>query len=101
VGLDDCGILLLIYPSVYQVQFANQHKIPILAFNGAHGSLTTLGNFNYGIEIYLSQLSSVELSQGGQTATIGGGTMAINVTNELWALGKQTGKQTRAIVRLQ
>lgn len=64
----------------------------MLAFNGAHGSLTTLGKFDCGIEIYLSQLNSVQVAADGQTATIGGGTLAINVTNELWAVGKQTGK---------
>ncbi|KAK6077037.1 FAD-dependent oxygenase [Seiridium cupressi] len=72
------------------VTFANQNNIPVLAFNGAHGSLTTLGKFDCGIEIYLSQLSSVEVAEDGQTATIGGGTLSINVTNDLWALGKQT-----------
>lgn len=41
----------------------------------------------------MSQLNSVQLSEDGQTATIGGGTLAINVTNELWAVGKQTGKR--------
>lgn len=64
----------------------------MLAFNGAHGSLTTLGKFDCGIEIYLGRLNSVQLSQDGKTANIGGGTLSINVTNELWALGKQTGK---------
>ncbi|KAH6658340.1 FAD binding domain protein [Truncatella angustata] len=75
---------------VSTVKFANHLGIPILAFNGAHGSLTTLGKFDCGIEIYLSKLSSVNVSEDGQTATIGGGTLAINVTNELWDAGKQT-----------
>lgn len=46
----------------------------------------------HGIEIYLEQLSSVEVSKDGKTATIGGGTNAKVVTDSLWAAGKQTGK---------
>ncbi|KAH8678502.1 putative FAD-dependent oxygenase [Xylariales sp. PMI_506] len=75
---------------VKTVQYATSSGIPLLAFNGAHGTLTTLGKFQYGIEIYLSQLSSVQIADDGETATIGGGTLAINVTNDLWAAGKQT-----------
>lgn len=75
-----------------QVQYANTHGVPILAFNGAHGAISTLGDFEYGIEVYLSQLSSVVLSADGQTVTIGGGTLSVNVTNTLWAAGKQTGR---------
>lgn len=46
----------------------------------------------HGIEIYLSQLSTVEIAQDGKTAKIGGGIRAKNLTDALWAAGKQTGK---------
>ncbi|KAH8658063.1 putative FAD-dependent oxygenase [Xylariales sp. PMI_506] len=75
---------------VETVNYAIEHSIPILAFNGGHGSITTLGAFDYGIEIYLSKLAGVTIAEDGQTATVAGGTSAVNVTNELWAVGKQT-----------
>lgn len=71
------------------MKFANNHSVPFLAYNGAHGSITTLGAMNSGIEIDLKQLSSVVVNSDG-TATIGGGTNSKKVTDELWAAGKQT-----------
>lgn len=47
---------------------------------------------DYGIEIYLGQLSGVKIASDGKTATIAGGTMSKVVTDTLWAAGKQTGK---------
>ncbi|KAK8131966.1 hypothetical protein PG999_000139 [Apiospora kogelbergensis] len=73
------------------VTFANEHSVPFLAANGFHGSVTTLGKMTHGIEIYLSQLSTVEIAQDGKTAKIGGGIRAKNLTDALWAAGKQTG----------
>ncbi|KAF2966272.1 hypothetical protein GQX73_g7301 [Xylaria multiplex] len=56
---------------VETVRRANVCGLPILAFNGVHGSSTTL-------------------AQDGKTATIGGGTSSKTVTDTLWASGKQT-----------
>ncbi|KAJ6446844.1 FAD binding domain-containingprotein [Purpureocillium lavendulum] len=72
------------------VSFANNISVPFLAFNGVHGSITTLGKMQGGIEIWMNQLSSVKVSADGKTATIGGGTMSKKVTDDLWAAGKQT-----------
>lgn len=44
----------------------------------------------HGISIYLSQLDRVEISPDGQTAVIGGGIRSRNLTDALWAAGKQT-----------
>ena len=77
-----------------QVKFAFDFDIPILAYNGHHGTLTTLGRMDYGIEIYLPQLNTVFVAKDGKTATIGGGVNAKNLTDALWATGKQTGKRT-------
>jgi hypothetical protein len=77
-----------------QVNFANKMNLPFLAFNGAHGAITTLGKMENGIEIYLNQLSSVEIAEDGNTAKFGGGIMSKNVTDALWAAGKQTGEST-------
>lgn len=43
-----------------------------------------------GIEIDMKQLNSIVVAPDGQTATFGGGAMSVNVTNALWAAGKQT-----------
>lgn len=44
----------------------------------------------HGIAISLSQLTGVEVAPDGQTAVIGGGVRARNLTDALWAAGKQT-----------
>ncbi|KAL5360111.1 FAD binding domain protein [Aspergillus floccosus] len=75
---------------VETVKFANKRKLPFLAYNGMHGAITTLGKMDHGIEIYMGQLSSVEISDDGKTATIGGGTISKDVTDRLWEAGKQT-----------
>ena len=74
------------------MKYANQKGLPFLVFNGAHGAITTLGKMTHGIEIYMNQLGSVQIAEDGQTATFGGGIMAKNVTDALWAAGKQTGQ---------
>ncbi|KAJ5897015.1 uncharacterized protein N7473_006414 [Penicillium subrubescens] len=71
------------------VQFANQRGLPFLAYTGAHGSLTTLGKMDQGIEIYMTQLDTVTVAGDGQTATIGGGAMSKAVVDALWNVGKQ------------
>ena len=65
--------------------------MPFLAFNTAHGAITTLGRMDHGIEIYLNQLNDVKISPDGKTVKIGGGTVSKKVTDTLWAAGKQTG----------
>ncbi|KAH6692471.1 FAD binding domain-containing protein [Plectosphaerella plurivora] len=72
------------------IKFANSKEVPFLAFNTAHGALTTLGRMTHGIEIFLDQLSGVKVSEDGKTATIGGGTGSKVVTDSLWDAGKQT-----------
>ena len=74
------------------MQFANQRELPFLAYTGAHGSLTTLGKMDQGIEIYMTQLDTVTVAGDGQTATIGGGAMSKAVVDTLWKAGKQAGK---------
>jgi len=72
-------------------------NLPFLAYNGRHGSITTLGRMDHGISIFLGQLSSVELSTNRDTVTIGGGTNSKLVTDTLWEAGKQTGEYIIAI----
>lgn len=47
---------------------------------------------NWGIEIYLPSLSSVEIAADGQSVTVGGGTNSKVLVDTLWAAGKQAGK---------
>ncbi|KAK4034985.1 hypothetical protein C8A01DRAFT_48756 [Parachaetomium inaequale] len=69
---------------------ADKCNIPFLAYNGLHGSITTLGRMDWGIAINLRKLSGVTIAADGQTATIAGGTNSKVVIDELWAAGKQT-----------
>lgn len=80
---------MVIRPS--QVQYASKANLPILALNGAHAAITTLGRMQGGIEIYLGQLSSVSIAPDNKTVTIGGGTSSKAVTDALWSAGKETG----------
>ncbi|KAI0446132.1 putative FAD-dependent oxygenase [Xylaria telfairii] len=73
--------------TVYQ---ANKCGVPVLAFNGVHGAITTLGRMTSGVAIQLGQLSNVTVARDGKTATIGGGTLSKTVTDTLWTSGKQT-----------
>lgn len=68
--------------------------MPFLAYNGAHGALTTLGEMDSGIEIFMQQLSSVDIAEDGKTVTIGGGTNSKVVVDALWEAGKQAGTST-------
>lgn len=45
---------------------------------------------DYGIQIYLGQLNSLEIAKDGKTVTVGGGINSHNLTESLWAAGKQT-----------
>jgi hypothetical protein len=47
---------------------------------------------DHGIEIYLNQLSSINIAKDGKTVKIGGGVHSKNVTDALWEAGKQTGE---------
>ncbi|GJC83598.1 FAD-linked oxidoreductase chyH [Colletotrichum liriopes] len=76
------------------VKFANEKSVPFLAYNGMHGAITTLGKMDSGIEIYINQLSGVEVASDGKTAKIGGGTRSKLVTDTLWEAGKQTADGT-------
>lgn len=77
--------------TIFQVKFANKYSVPFLATNGVHGSITSLGKFNQGIEIKLTKLNSVTISTDGKTAEIGGGVISHDLTATLWKSNKQAG----------
>ncbi|CAG7982228.1 unnamed protein product [Penicillium salamii] len=72
------------------VKYANKKNIPFLAYNGVHGALVSLGKMDHGIGISLSKLRSIKVNEDGKTATFGGGVMSKQITDHLWAAGKQT-----------
>lgn len=74
-----------------QVKYANEKDIPYLAVSGGHGGTTTVGRMQNGIEIWLKNLSSVQIAADGKTAQIGGGALTKTVIDTLWPAGKQTG----------
>jgi hypothetical protein len=47
---------------------------------------------DYGIEIYMPQLNTVSIAKDKKSVTLGGGMNSKNLTDALWAAGKQTGK---------
>ncbi|KAL8369781.1 hypothetical protein RB595_000221 [Gaeumannomyces hyphopodioides] len=72
------------------IKFANEKKLPFLATNTAHGTLTTLGRMDHGIEIDIRSLNSVEIAADGNTARVGGGVRSKELIDALWAADKQT-----------
>ncbi|KAI0108551.1 FAD binding domain protein [Nemania sp. FL0031] len=93
--LDAPQVNIVVVPSTEEdvatiVQFANSQNISYLAKNGGHGAITSVGRLHDGIEIWLTQLSGVDIASDGETATIKGGTLSKVITDTLWAAGKQT-----------
>ncbi|KAK2872133.1 hypothetical protein FQN49_002524 [Arthroderma sp. PD_2] len=74
---------------VETVKFANKKDVPFLAYNGAHGALTTMGKMDSGINIFMKELSSVDIAEDGKSVKLGGGTNSKLVTDTLWDAGKQ------------
>ncbi|KAF1993091.1 FAD-binding domain-containing protein [Amniculicola lignicola CBS 123094] len=71
------------------VKFAFDYNIPILAYNGHHGTHTTLGKMDYGIEIYLPQLNTITIAKDMTSVTVGGGVNVKTLIDTLWEAGKQ------------
>ncbi|RYP03157.1 hypothetical protein DL764_005339 [Monosporascus ibericus] len=69
------------------VKYANEKKRPFLAVSGGHGAITTVGQMRDGIEIWMNQLSSVNIAEDGTTAKIGGGTLSKTVTDTILGPG--------------
>lgn len=77
------------------VRYANARNISFLPVNNAHGAIVTTGKVHNGIMIWMRQLNSVDIADDGQTATFGGGILDKEVTDGLWAAGKQTGNTSQ------
>ncbi|EEH44121.2 uncharacterized protein PADG_00410 [Paracoccidioides brasiliensis Pb18] len=75
---------------VETVKYANAHNAPFLTYSTGHGSISSLKAVQGGILIRLTRLNSVSIADDGDTATFGGGVRSKQVTDALWAKGKQT-----------
>lgn len=80
------------------IKFANANNKPYLAVNNGHGAITTVGKLQNGVQIWMRQLNSVKIAEDGKTATFGAGILSKDVTDSLWAAGKQTGKSWLGIL---
>ncbi|KAK9413949.1 putative FAD-binding PCMH-type domain-containing protein [Seiridium unicorne] len=92
---DAPGVGIVVVPGVEAdvsetVKYANEKGIPFLAVTGGHGAITSTGRMQNGIEIWMDQLTGVEITQDGASARIKGGTLSKAVIDSLWAAGKQT-----------
>ena len=76
---------------MYQVRFANNHTIPFLAVDGAHGSISTLGQMQGGIAISFVKMKGIQISAAGDYAELQPGLTNGDLIRYLWAHGKQTG----------
>ncbi|PYH85967.1 FAD-binding domain-containing protein [Aspergillus uvarum CBS 121591] len=72
------------------VEYANEEEVPFLAVSGAHGTVTSLANFHYGIEVWLHRLNWTTLSEDGDTVTFGGGILGGHLVDALWRSKKYT-----------
>jgi hypothetical protein len=76
-----------------KVKYASANNISFLAYTGGHGAIAGLDKICNGIQISLTKLNSVTISEKGDTATFGGGILSKKITDTLWKAGKQTGKR--------
>lgn len=70
------------------MKYANKKSIPILAKNGGHGWIKTLGDVKNGIQITLAGLKDITVHKN--TATVQGGARTYMVRDALWAQKKYT-----------
>ncbi|KAI5924944.1 FAD binding domain protein [Camillea tinctor] len=94
-SFDAPGVNVVVVPGIdddvaQTVKYANENDIPYLAVTGGHGAIITTGRMQNGIEIWMDQLTGIEIAEDGASATVKGGTLSKAVTDALWAAGKQT-----------
>lgn len=66
--------------------------MPFIAISGKHGGISSLGQMDSGIQIWMDQLDNITISESGDSARIGGGSLSKKVLDTLWDASKQTGK---------
>jgi FAD/FMN-containing dehydrogenase len=74
------------------VRYADEYDIPFIVRAGSHGGTQALSQAKNAIQIDFRALNGIKLSEGGQTATIGGSSTANDTINTLAKMGKQTGE---------
>jgi FAD/FMN-containing dehydrogenase len=68
--------------------------LPVLAVTSGHGAISSLGDVENGIQIWMRQMNSITIDPDGTTATIGGGVLTNELVDTLWAANKYTGKSS-------
>ncbi|KAF4125700.1 FAD/FMN-containing dehydrogenase [Geosmithia morbida] len=78
---------------VQVIKLANNSGIPFLSRGSGHGYAESLGNFQGGISLDLSQWNSVEVDSAAQTLTVGPGAIYDDIFDPLYDAGfyMQTG----------
>ena len=71
------------------MRIATRFGIPLLATGGGHGTSITLGKLENGLEIDMSELSTVDVDTTNNQITIGGGTRFSQVVDPLYAAQKE------------
>lgn len=74
------------------VEFSTLHGVPFLAINHKHGASSTFSKFQDGIQIDISGLDSVEISDDGEFVRLGGGVYTDQVIRYLYSRGKMSGE---------
>lgn len=59
---------------------------------GGHGGVGSLSKLDRGIEIWMRRLNTIDIAKNGKTVRLGGGLLVKEVTDALWAKGKQTSR---------
>lgn len=71
------------------IRYANSYSIPFIAQAGGHGSSGATSKVQDGILISLKKLNSIQISEDGTYATIGGGSKGGHIIiDKLWDAGK-------------
>lgn len=70
------------------VSFADTYNVPFLAVNKGHGGAAGLATVYNGIQIYIRALDDIEVSEDGNSASMGGGVYQDQLVNYLFDRGK-------------
>ncbi|PHH80586.1 hypothetical protein CDD80_845 [Ophiocordyceps camponoti-rufipedis] len=71
------------------VKLATSHNIPFLARGAGHGYGITLGEFQHGLALDLSQYKSIEIDSEAETMTVGPGVTFKDIFDPLYQAGFQ------------
>jgi FAD/FMN-containing dehydrogenase len=74
------------------MKIAQKNNIPFLATGNGHGTTTTYGALNNGLQIDMSKLKDVKIDKAASTMTIGPGVVFGDIVDQVQAAGKEIRK---------